>query len=243
MRLTANAFTLVGSAACCGVLAGLIHYSAWPTGTNEFAAWAQVVGAILAILGAGFLASRYAEDQARIAHAENLKAAYLLSRRAGSPVVDIERWLRAGAAPNEEQVAADWDRVRNYPHAWPAWIEERYEGYLYAMARIDLKTLADGEFLDDILSVSSRLKWVKTAIGPKVGNTQLDHGESQRLSLAARDVLYALAAMRKRADTALQSAGLPSVTVAEAKPFPVAEPSKHIKAEKRRHWDEALRNA
>ncbi len=221
------------------VLTGLIVAAPPPDKSADFASWAQVGGTMLAIVGSVFAGYLHADRQSRIAEAERFKAAYLLTRAAGSPVIDVERWLRAGAL-DVDQVERDWKRVRRYREAWPAWIHDRYDGYLESLEKLDILTLADGAFIDNVLSVRSRLKWLGANVSQHVGLHKLDKNTEQRLSWAARDVINALAEMRERADLALDKAGLPKISQGEAKPFPNASPSSHLKESDRLAWEGLL---
>lgn len=210
---------------------------------QDYAAWAQVLGGMLAIVGAVFGSALHSEQQAKIAAAERMKAAYLISRAAGGHVVDVDRWLRHGAGADSEQFSKDMERVRNYPSAWEAWIEDRYDAYLETLNRIDLDTLSDGAFLDNVLSIRSRLKWLKLNVSPNVGRSSIDADQQRRLGLAARDVLKALAEMRQRADKALKHASLPTISSAEAEPFPSSSPPPVLKLADHEKWHVRIKAA
>jgi hypothetical protein len=224
-----------------GALAILEALSKSPSGL--YSGWAQVIGTMLAIVGAVMGSAYHSDREGRLNSAQKMRATYLICRASGRHVVDIDRWIRHAALPDQPQYHRDMDRLRNYPEAWTAWVSNRYEGYVEALSRIELDTLSDAAFLDNVLTIRTRLKWISINVSPNLGKSEINPQTKRRLGLASRDVLQALAEMRKRTDKVLSDASLPKITSEEAQPFPTAPPPPVLKAQDHAAWFNNLRIA
>lgn len=169
--------------------------------TTESAwAWAQVWAAMLAIAGTGLFGLYHQQAQRQSDEAAQLESAYILSRDAAALVIKASRLEWGTVGP--EGAMDDAIELARYAQTWAAWGPERYEAYLDMLSRITVSGRAAGDFMEGVITIRGRLKWVKADVGPHIGTGVLTTNQKDMLARAADSVIEALIKMKAIADGA-----------------------------------------
>lgn len=180
--------------------------------SDDVAEWSAVWATVAAIMGAVWAGYLHQDRQAKIATADQVTAAYILARIAGSAVIDADRWHR-NAAADPVRLDADREEAGRYPHRWKAWGKSRLDTYLQNLQRLDASKIPDASFIKDLVTVHSRATWYKDEIARHIGNGTMPLLSGDLLPVAAYDVMKSLASMRAKVDVAREGTPLGFIVV------------------------------
>ncbi|MNC44668.1 hypothetical protein D3C75_935850 [compost metagenome] len=124
-----------------------------------------------------------------------------MARDAAALVIKASRLEWNTCVP--EGATADAAELARYPQTWAAWGPERHEAYLEMLSRLTITGRDSGDFMEGVITIRGRLKWVKDVAGPKIGSGSLSTDEREMLARAADSVIEALIKMKAIADKAL----------------------------------------
>lgn len=190
--------------------------ASWLKENEKLSGWAGALATFFAVIlvWAGSL-WLFRHQQNRVA-AEKMTSVYVIASAAGREIVLYDA-LQRGSAPTNHTFE---ERKKRIAARWDAWIVNRLTGLANLIEAYQATGTESGGFMQDLLTVQGRLRWLAAGAGRTVAQTSLAPSDAELLEGAAYDVVRSLLNMRAELDRIRKVANLPRLKLQKVETGP-----------------------